>query len=333
MTLYSKIRSLLSHKNKGRLTKLIYLFNIKPTHNRKNASTFKKGIVVFSADFEMAWAFRYSKTENMNADNLALRERENVPVLLELFEKHDIPITWATVGHLFLEKCNCENGNKHLEMNRPKYFENRNWLFQDGDWYDSDPCSNYKEDPAWYAPDLIDIILKSKVKHEIGCHTFSHIDCSYENCEKMLLDNELDRCVKEAKRKDIKLKSFVFPGGTFGNYESLIKHGFTSYRKPSKHNIDIPYIDKYGLISIPSSFGLDKDPYNWSVRFHKTIIRKYIKKTIRSKQVCHFWFHPSMNNWYLENVFPEILNLVYQHRKNGSIDVLTMQQVAERIKK
>ena len=36
----------------------------------------------------------------------AKQSRENVPVLLKIFEDFNIPITWATVGHLFLESCN-----------------------------------------------------------------------------------------------------------------------------------------------------------------------------------------------------------------------------------
>jgi len=333
MIVYSKIRRLLSHKNRGRLTQLIYFLNLKPSYNKHQPSKFNKGIVVFSADFEMAWAFRFSKTENKNAESLAIRERENVPVLVELFEKFHIPITWVTVGHLFLDKCESKNSVKHVEMQRPKFFENRNWRFQNGDWYEDDPCSNYMDAPAWYAPDLIGLINKSKVNHDIGCHTFSHIDCTYENCDKELMDNELDRCLDEAKKKDICLKSFVFPGGTFGNYESLKEHGFTSYRKPSRFNIDNPYVDKFGLVAIPSTFGLDKDPYNWSIGFHKKIISKYIKKAIKSKQVCHFWFHPSMDKWYLDNIFPFILLEVSQEVNKGNLEVLTMNQLAGKILK
>jgi len=52
MNIYSAFRSCLSHKNKGVLTKFLIESGLKPKVNRKADSPFKKGIVVFSADFE-----------------------------------------------------------------------------------------------------------------------------------------------------------------------------------------------------------------------------------------------------------------------------------------
>jgi hypothetical protein len=174
MNVYSKIRASLSIRNQGRLTKFLVNSGIKPTVNKTAKSPFEKGIVVFSADFEMAWAFRFSKTKQNEAVKKGLEERANVPVLIDLFEKYEIPVTWATVGHLFLGECKKDtNGLTHPEMPRPEFFDNRNWCYNSGDWYQHDPGSDYKTDPAWYASDLIDIVIASRVNHEIGCHTFS----------------------------------------------------------------------------------------------------------------------------------------------------------------
>src|SRR6266481_6123338 len=54
-----------------------------------------------SADFELSWAFRQHRKEV--AQDRGRRERENIPYLLHIFERYNFPITWATVGHLFLE--------------------------------------------------------------------------------------------------------------------------------------------------------------------------------------------------------------------------------------
>ena len=131
--------------------------------------------------------------------------------------------------------------------------------------------------------------------------------------------------------ENIDLKSMVFPGGTFGNFETLKDNGFICYRKPLKYHLDIPYIDKYGLVAIPSSLGLDRDPYGWSKEFHLKMIRNYLKKAEKYKLVCHFWFHPSLDSWYLENVMPEMVKMVAEYRNAGKIEVLTMRQVAEGI--
>lgn len=332
MKIYSALRSILSESQKGSLSKFLINAGLKPKVNLKATSPFTKGIVVFSADFEMAWAFRFSKKKKNEAVKKGLIERENVPLLLELFNKYNIPITWATVGHLFLEDCSC-NGLPHAEMPRPEFFENRNWSFHSGDWYQHDPCSDYRAEPAWYAPDLIDLILKSEVKHEIGCHSFSHVDFTYKNCSPELADAELNECNKAAASKQLNLRSMVFPGGTIGNYEALKKQGIICYRKPMKYHIDLPHEDEYGLIAIPSSLGLDRDPYGWTKEFHIKMIRKYVKKTAKHKLVCHFWFHPSMDKWYLENVMPGILEIVEKYRDSSKIEIKTMKQLAEEYKR
>lgn len=330
--IYSVFRQLIPKEFRGFITQFLFFSGIKPT-TQKIKSPLKKGVVVFSADFEMAWAFRYSKKQATNAVIKGLEERKNVPVFVKLFETFNIPVTWATVGHLFLKGCNSENGKAHADMPRPEYFENKNWLFDKGDWYEHDPCSNYEKDPAWYAPDLIELIAKSPVAHEFGCHTFSHIDMTYKNCTKELAQAEILECQKIAKQNGFELKSMVFPGGTLGNFEVLKENGFTNYRKPLNYDVGLPVKDKHGLWAIPSSTGLDKTPYNWSKTTYIKHIKAFLKSAARKKMVVHFWFHPSMNQWYLENVFPEILRLIDQYRTENKLEVLTMQQIAERMTK
>ncbi len=331
MGFYSSFRSTLSNKNKGNLSKLIIKLGFKPSINREVISPFKKATIVFSADFEMAWAFRFSKKHSQHAVQKGLEERDNIPILLNLFDQYKIPITWATVGHLMLKECKRSVLNiSHEDMLRPFHFENKNWLFNKGDWYEHDPCTNYLNDPAWYASDLIDLIMQSSTTHEIGCHSFSHIDLSSKNCPAELAKNEINKCIALANGKKTVLTSMVFPGGTIGNLQILKDNGFLCYRKPMKYHIDLPYIDDYGLVAIPSSLCLEKDPYGWTKNFHVNIIKKFLLKSIKHKLVCHFWFHPSMNRWYLNNVLPEILRIIANKIELGEIEVLTMTQLANK---
>jgi len=331
--LYTIIRKIIPAQWHGFMTTLIYGFRIKPSVNRTIKSPFNKGTIILSADFEMAWAFRYSKTKRTQAQQMGIRERENIPELIALFEKYRIPVTWATVGHLFLNSCiRVKGSDPHPEMLRPGYFENSNWQFKIGDWYQQDPCSNYKDSPAWYAPDLIDLIISSNVNHEIGCHTFSHCDFSNKNCTPELARAELKKCKELAKLKGIELKSMVFPGGTFGNYEILKEQNFTCYRFKMCNHIDLPFIDRNGLVAIPSSLGLDKGKNNWSASYHLKIIDRFLEKTKNSRQVCHFWFHPSMASWYIYNVFPFVLEKINNYRLKGDIEVLTMGELANKFR-
>lgn len=332
MSFYSKFRTNLSHKNKGHLSSFLINSGLKPSCNKGVKSQFSKGIIVFSADFEMAWAYRFSKTKKDQAIQFGLHERNQVPYILELFNSFNIPVTWATVGHLFLKKCvKGKNGLPHSDMPRPHFFENRNWRFSNGDWYKNDPCTKVESDPAWYASDLIEHIISSDTPHEIGCHTFSHIDFTYRNCSKELADAELNACIELANKRNVKLQSMVFPGGTAGNYESLVQKGFISYRKPMNYHLDLPQIDDFGLVAIPSSLGLDRDSYGWSKEFHLKMIRNFISKAARHRLVCHFWFHPSMDPWYLNNVMPEVIKIVADMRNSQQIDVLTMGELSQQI--
>lgn len=329
--IYYYLRKLFPNSINGYITFFLFKTRLKPTTKKIKNNNQNNGIIIFSADFELAWAFRYSNFFS-NYIELGIQERDNFPNILSIFNNYGIPVTWATVGHLFLEKCEIGTNNiKHEDSIRPNYFENRNWTFNNGDWYDHDPATDYRKDPAWYAPDLIKQIIDSKVNHEIACHTFSHIDFSDKNCSPELAENELSICIELAQRYNVELKSMVFPGGTAGNYNVLKEKGFICYRKPMSFDIDYPKIDDFGLVQIPSSYGLDKPPYNWSSKVCYNIVKSFVDKAAKNKQVAHFWFHPSMNPWYMKEVLPLLVKYVSDMRAKGFIDVLTMNELANQV--
>jgi len=286
----------------------------------------EKGGFIMSADFELAWAWRFSKT-GANPIKKAEIARANMPVILSKLERYNIPVTFATVGHLFLESC---TKGGHDWMHRIPHFDDH-WKFTQGDWYGHDPYSAVEKDPAWYAPDLIKLIQNSKVKHEIGTHTFSHIDFTYKNCPPEVADDEIKACIDVAKKYNIELKSIVFPGGTWGNIEVLKQHKIKIYRKSSEYELAYPYYDKHGLLVTVSSIAMDNNKFNWSPEYFLKKYKVYIDKAIKTNTIAHFWFHPSFDPWFLENVFPEILEYVNEKRKEGSLWVGTMGSIADHI--
>src|SRR5215470_3224425 len=145
-----------------------------------------RAAVTLSADFELSWAFRHHATTEVLAK--ARQERENTPALLQLLDEYAFPITFATVGHLVLEHCTRDSrGLAHPDMPRPVH--NHLWA---GDWYLHDPCTDYRRDPLWYAPDLLERILARPVRHEAGTHSFSHIDFSADGTDPRLVSRELE---------------------------------------------------------------------------------------------------------------------------------------------
>jgi peptidoglycan/xylan/chitin deacetylase (PgdA/CDA1 family) len=276
-----------------------------------------KAVVIFSADFELAWAWRYTKSAQnplQKALDKAKLERENIPRILALCEQYYIPVTWFTVGHLFLENCEKIDGIPHPELPRPPNFENDWWRFEGADWFEHDPCTDYKTDPLWYCPDLIEMILGSKVNHEIGCHTFSHIDCRDNTCTSVHFQAEIEACIKAAMRLGIaNMRSFVHPAHAIGNLDTLAKLGFTSYRSNYANILGYPKKHKNGIWEFEQTadFVYRKE---WSVNYHIFRYIEIIKRAIKSHTLCYYWFHPSFDAAFVEKILPEVFKFINDNR-------------------
>lgn len=314
---------MISRKVKSKLSKVNFALGLNPKilksiYWRNYVPEHFKAVLLISADFELAWAWRYTKSSTNpleRALSKAKQERMNIPLILDLCEQYNIPITWATVGHLFLESCNKNNGLVHPEIPQLSHFENNFWKFSGKDWFENDPCSDYKNAPEWYSPDLIRKILNSRVNHEIGCHTFSHIDCRDGVCPPDLMRAELRECIKLAKEFRINLKSFVHPGYTIGNLSVLAEDGFTNFRTNDRNVLGYPKKHQNGLWELEQTaeFVYRK---NWSIDYHIYRYIAIIKKAIKSNTVCVFWFHPSFDPIVVEKIWPAVFRFIDENREN-----------------
>ena len=178
-----------------------------------------KPTFVISLDTELLWGYVAHPT--LEAVNLmksdSKKGRGCIDTLLNLFEKHNIPATWAVVGHLFLDHCECEGGIPHKEMPR----------FKD-DWYSADPCTDIRRDPLYYGKDIVEKILSNRIEHEIGYHSFSHV--VFSECNREVVEAEIKVGIKLAKEFGITLKSFVFPENKIGHVDVFKENGFKIYR-------------------------------------------------------------------------------------------------------
>ncbi len=249
-----------------------------------------------------------------------------MPEILDLCEKYQIPVTWATVGHLMLESCTRPNGKAHPDLPRLPYFENNYWKYSQGDWFQHDPAADYQSEPEWYAPDLVQQILNSKVKHEIACHTFSHIDCRDQVCQPEVFEAELNACQQAAADYNTSLKTFIYPAHTVGNLDCLRSLGFTNYRSNLGNTLGYPVQREDGLWEIKSTMEL-KFRNEWSAAYHRERTRKIIDRAIASQTTCHFWFHPSFTENYLEQVMPEVFD--YLDSRRDQILITTMKDYTD----
>ncbi len=94
----------------------------------------------------------------------------------------------------------------------------------------------------------------------------------------------------------------VSPEGTAENYEVLKENKVICYPKLMNYDLDLPVIDDHGFAAIPSPISLDRDPYCLSKEHHFSILNNYIYRVTPNNLVFHFWFHPSMDRRYLQNI-------------------------------
>ncbi len=271
-----------------------------------------------SADFELAWAWREWGIER--AEEMGLMERRNIPLILELLEDLGIPITFATVGHLFLESCGVKgDGVAHPTMPRPHL--NRRWQ---GDWYQHDPAGSLCTHPAWYCPDLIRSIQKSRSPHEIGCHTFSHIEFSPECSNEELVMAEIRESQKAMEEFGIQLRTLVYPFNVMGHqYLTVLSTlGVVAVRhRDTKLALAYPERDSSGVYKIYETMGLRQSKY-----FDQSAKALILLEEAAKRRLCyHLWFHPSDPTERFQTIFHEILGHMARLRKGGELWVATMQ--------
>ncbi len=312
-----------------KLSKRPYVYHDPAVHP---AHGLKRGAVSFSIDFELAWGWVYAKgMSKSDAVRIGLHERAQVPLILAKMDEYGIPSTWATVGHLFLEKCIRDgNGLAHSKMIRMPHFESEYWQFSSGDWYQFDPCTDYKRDPAWYAPDLIQQILSAKVQHEIGCHSFSHGGFG-PYCPNEVAEAKIDACLEVMKPWGITPKTWVFPGNDVGNFEALAKKGLKNVRSfPVKlAEVSLPIRRPDGMWDIFDSTPIDLEGEGWDFKERLARLKKFVDKAAETKLGAHIWFHPSLPADQMNGLLFPLLQYCAEQREKGLIDVFTLDELVD----
>jgi peptidoglycan/xylan/chitin deacetylase (PgdA/CDA1 family) len=295
-----------------------------------------RGVAVVSIDTELAWGEAHRRGDARGPAAPPAHdygaERGVVERLLEIVDRHRIPVTWAVVGHLFLKGCDRVDGRPHPEIVRPDY----GWL--DGDWFDVDPCSNATDAPWFYGPDIVDRIRAASVAHEIGCHSFAHALAGEPGCSAGAFRSDLAACAAAAESHGIALRSFVFPRNSIGHVDELAAAGFTSFRGPPRHRSGSavrPDRDD-GVWNIPQTYLLAPathlrrvPPALWAM----APIRR-LRQAARRRSLFHLWFHPyniTADTGRGLDCFERVCAEAARLRDRGRLDVLTMGDLAERL--
>lgn len=299
-------------------------------------SVLDKSIFIVSLDLELGWGFlshpQHKALSLLRSEPQKARGTTNL--LLRLFERYDIPATWAVVGHLFLDPDRKEE-LIHKEMPQ----------FKEG-WIDWGYYCALDNDSLYYGNEIVERILTSPVKHEIGLHSFFHVP--FHQCSRKVAEIEVELGTKLVKRFGVKPISFVFPGNHVGNLDVLRNYGFQIYRGRNAGYYDegqyLPIrklnsaIDKLiappvlptwkdGIWELPSS------TYFCDPRFPFTLLPRAklgLNRAIRAREVFHIFLHPwdLLLHEPLAKDLESFLALVANKRDGGKLQVMTMGVLA-----
>jgi peptidoglycan/xylan/chitin deacetylase (PgdA/CDA1 family) len=303
-----------------------------------------QGTVVISVDAELGWGYH----DHESLPSWLDAARAGWLELVDLCDAYEIPTTWAFVGHLLLEDCDGRHSDHPLS---PEWFARER-----GAWADRPDLR--------FGPDLVTAVRDADVKHELACHTFSHVPFGNPDVPRPVAEAEIETCLRLAAERDISLSSFVFPRNAVGHRDVLADYGFECYRgkrpdagsnlplerqlsklvggvtRPAVPPLVDATIDEYGLVDVPASLYL----FNFEGigrRFVETIRDDFVVRSVRrgldavagTDRILHLWLHP--NNLRTDSDvdrLQRVFEAIRERSDAGDVNVETMGEVAERVR-
>lgn len=309
-----------------------------------------RGVLTISIDYEFAWGLADHplgpEVRERVAGEIEITER-----LLALFDKYEVPATWAVVGHLLEKTCLFDGTLPHPEYPRPIH------AGESRDWFAGHPPQDDYSDPLWFDSErLILKIIRSNAGHELASHSYAHIIYNAASEEAVRADLRNVENVHQAS--NLPVRSFIFPRNAEAHHELVKAHGFTSYRGntvrwyeklpsilgmvmrrvhyfwPSARTVR-PSMGEAGLVNVPESMLLLSRNGLRKLITKGVMRRKLIaglRAAARRGEVFHLWFHPS-NFWYETDTQFELLECVFSEasrlQKEGVLYSMPMGAVAD----
>jgi hypothetical protein len=278
------------------------------------------GYFIISLDFELMWGMRDKKTIENYGENVEGVHRA-IPAMLNLFERFYVPVTFSTVGFLFMR--NKQELLNHIPNILPEYQDQN--LSPYGDYLNK-IGNDATNDPYHYGAELVDLI-KQHPQHEIGTHTFSHYYCLEPGQTLEAFHADLEMAIRVGNENGLNIQSLVFPRNQFNrDYLDVCRNlGITCYRGNetswiyearngkednlwrrlfrlldaylplSGYNIHDPVeCMKEQPINIPSSRFLR--PYSSKLKWLDGLrlwrIKQSMTAAARQRKIYHLWWHP-----------------------------------------
>jgi peptidoglycan/xylan/chitin deacetylase (PgdA/CDA1 family) len=321
----------------------------------------QKGTLVISLDLELFWGTRDLYRLDDQRERLS-QVRTAIPRILDLFERHGVHATWATVGFLFAE--NRRELLQAVPAIQPEYSRCELSPYPSLTQLGFDE----QEDPYHYGASIIEAVLNTP-HQEIGTHTFSHFYCLEDGQTEAAFRSDLEAAARMAAKWKVQLRSLVFPRNQVNpGYLCTLKDlGIQSYRgagsnwiyrerkrsDESQFRRAVRLLDAYFNLSGHHTFDLDdigpEAPFNFPA---SRLLREYspalrILEPLRVARICsglnyaaktqrvyHLWFHPeelALNIDQNMRALRNILTRFVQLRDRGEMESLGMAELSARM--
>jgi peptidoglycan/xylan/chitin deacetylase (PgdA/CDA1 family) len=178
---------------------------------------------------------------------------------------------------------------------------------------------------------ILELLLKSSVKHDIGAHGYYHRKFTNLSCNEA--ENELKMISLGMKKFGIVPRSFVFPKNRVAHLDLLEKYGYKCYRGYGGFTNDCMYIEKQGrLYDLHPSLYLDRGCF--------TFPKKILDIAIEKKLPFHLWFHlwnfggtNELIKRSIDNIVSPLLKYSKKKQKSGMLTFETMLSATEEVEK
>lgn len=314
----------------------------------------RKGILVISLDFELLWGV-FDKVQLSNKKEYFRNTRAVIPEILNLFEKHAISCTWATVGMLFNK--DWDEWKENIPMAIPQYDKQELSAYE----YGNSIISRETEEFC-FAPDLIKKIMDTPGQ-EIGTHTYSHYYCLEPGQGRAEFAVDIETAVKVAERMGLETRSLVFPRNQYNlDYLEICKKNNIKAVRSNPLNWYWKDTQKSGLIEKlfrtgdaylginDKSYMLSNEEAEISIQKASRFLRPYSGKSVleslkmkriklemtyaaKRGEVYHLWWHPHNFGQQPRESMAQLEDLITHYvncRRKYGFESRTMGDLTER---
>lgn len=320
------------------------------------------GSFIISLDYELMWGM----FDKVSKEDYGRTHIQNVPEAIDrmvnLFLKYGIHATFATVGMLMYK--NKAELIADLPNHKPSYKKIE--------------CSPYNnviqdirsdEEIEFFQSEVIDK-LKNTEGIEVGTHTFCHYYCWENGQTTEQFDADIAKACQVAKRRDIELRSIIFPRNQVSKEHLKIcaKHGITSYRGNAIKYFNEPknkiekiknricrlldaYINIGGMTGV-SYFDIDISenpinlrasrmlrPYSKKLSFLEGLRLRRMKREMihaaKNNKMYHIWWHPHNFGANMDENFKfleKLLICYHECNKKYNMQSYTMTELTNELK-